>query len=405
MDSSKQYGRFLAWAGAVTVLGAAACAALVVTVDPYRLYGLLDRPGFNHEKPQPERYQKQIKLAGARARQADLLIVGNSRAEIGLDPGYAPLAGGGRRPYNLALAGTRIQVAREQLEQLHQGGLHPRHLIVGAEFLDAPIDPAAPPVPAPATLGPDRAAELAWQFDAVFSLDSLGDALRTLRQQGDAEAPTMSALGFNPLREYGQMARQEGYYALFQQRALDYGKRLAKLPRGLVGPAGSSTNFDQLQAVIEHGVADGARVDVVIYPYHAQLMGLINEAGMGPLFDDWRTRLAHRVDAVRAAHPGARLSLWDFSGYAPYQCEAIPAKGERSSVTRWYWEAGHFKAALGNLMLARLLDQPDQDPAFGTLLDSSTLVANRARLARERQRCQLDNPDLLRAPAAAPAAR
>ncbi|SHH42045.1 SGNH/GDSL hydrolase family protein [Massilia sp. CF038] len=396
MESSTHFGRFLAWTGAVTVLGAAACAALVVAVDPYRLYGLVERPGFNQVKPQPERYQKQIKLAGVRAIHGDVLIVGNSRAEIGLDPAYPALAAGGHTPYNLALAGTRIQVAREQLEQLHRMGQHPRHLIVGAEFLDAPLDPARPPAPAPATAAASPAAELAWRFDAVFSLDSLRDALKTMRLQDAPEAPMMSMQGFNPLREYGKMAREDGYHALFQQRALEYGKRLAKLPRALVGPDGSATSFEQLRAVIEHGAQDGARVDVVIYPYHAQLMALIDDAGMEPMLDEWRTRLTALVATARAAHPDVKITLWDFSGYAPYQCEAIPAKGDRRSVTRWYWEAGHFKGALGNLMLARILDQPDQDPAFGTVLDSASLAANRTRLTRERQQCLAANPALFK---------
>jgi hypothetical protein len=396
MAASPQFGRFLLWSGVLTGAGALACVALVALVDPYRLVGLVDRPGFNHHKPQPERYQKQIKLAGARAARADLLIVGNSRAEIGLDPDYPPLAAGSLRPYNLALAGTRIQVAREQLEQLHRTGQHPRHLIVGAEFLDALADPATPLPPAPPTVHPGAAAELAWRFDALFSLDALGDALKTVRQQKAENAPTMTARGFNPLREYRQLARDEGYYALFQQRAADYGKRFAKLPPSLAGTSGSPSEIAQLRAVVEHGAADGARVDVVIYPFHAQIMVLLESAGMAPVFDAWRTALAREVDAARAAHPGVRITLWDFSGYAPYQCEPIPAKGDRKSETRWYWEAGHFKAALGELMLARMLDQPAAGEPFGLPLTPANLELNRERLVRERAACLAAAPDLFR---------
>lgn len=404
MASSQQFGRFLAWSGAVTVIGAAACAALVVAVDPYRLYGMPERPGFNELKTQPERYQKQIKLAAAQRAGSNVFIVGNSRAEIGLDPDYPALAGPGLRPYNLALAGTRIQVAREQLEQLHRAGVHPRHLIVGAEFLDFPVDPARPNRPPP-TVQAGPAAELAWRFDTLFSLDSLADAVKTVRQQRNENAPTMSARGFNPLREYRQLARAEGYYALFRQRATDYAKRFARMPRGLADANGRSTEFEQLRAVVARGARDGARVDIVIYPYHAQLMAQIDAAGMAPLFDQWRTRLAREIEAERAAHPGVRITLWDFSGYGRYQCEPIPAKGDRRSDTVWYWEGGHFKAALGQLMLARMLDQPQQDPAFGTVLDSAALDLNRARLARERAQCEAANGALFSEAAALVPAR
>ena len=220
MASPREFRAFLAWSGIVAASGVLASVALVLVVDPYRLYRLVEREGFNQVKTQPERYQKQIKLAAARLARADLLIVGNSRAEIGLDPDCPALAAGGLRPYNLALAGTRIQVAREQLEQLDRSGLHPRRLIAGVDFFDFPVDPQAPQLPpgAPAT---GALAELNWRFDTLFSLDSVADALKTMRIQKAPYQSSMTARGFNPLLEYQQMASDEGYSPLFQPRAQD----------------------------------------------------------------------------------------------------------------------------------------------------------------------------------------
>lgn len=394
MASEHQFPRFLVWAGCVAGGGALACMALVALVDPYRLYRLTERPGLNQVKIQPERYQKEIKLAGARAMQADLFILGNSRAEIGLDPDYPGLAALGLAPYNLALAGTRVQVAREQLEQLAAAGQRPKRLIVGVEFLDFPIDPDSVQQSAPATVVATPLASLAWRFDALFSIDSVLDAVKTVRSQNNPDASSMSARGFNPLREYRRMARDEGYYALFRQRAQDYAARFKKLPRGLVTRAtGSAREFDQLQAVMALGVSDGAAIDIVIYPYHAQIMALLDEAGLAPMFEQWKTLLATQVAALRAAHPQARVTLWDFSGYAPYQCEPIPAKGDRKAQTRWYWEAGHFKAELGNVMLARMLD-PQRENEFGFALTPAGIDDNRARVARERAACLAANPAL-----------
>jgi hypothetical protein len=402
MPSPSEFGRFLSWSGALTLTGVAACVALVVAADPYSQYRLLERPAFNQKKPQPERYQKEIKLAGVRAAKADLLILGNSRAEIGLDPDNQALRRTGLSPYNLALAGTRIQVAREQLEQLAADGHQPRQLIVGAEFLDFLIDPKAPPPAAPATVLPDAMATVAWRFDTLFSIDSVLDAVATVRMQNATEVPTMTARGFNPLLEYRKLARSEGYHALFQQRADDYAKRFAKLPRGLLAANGSTKEFEQMRAVLSAGAAAGARVDVVIYPYHAQIMALMERSGLAPVFDQWKTLLAQQVEALRAAHPGVRITLWDFSGYGQYQCEPIPARGDRTTQTTWYWEAGHFKAALGDIMLERMLTAADKqaEPAFGMALTPATIKLNRERIARERSACVLAAPALFSAPAA-----
>ncbi len=404
MADNDAFRRYLALGAAAAGGAMFACVALVLVVDPYRLYRLVERTGFNQVKTQPKRYQKEIKLAGARALKANLLIVGNSRAEIGLDPDYPALSASGLTPYNLALAGTRIQVAREQLEQLAGAGQHPKHLIAGVDFFDFPVDPAAAQQAAAAPAS-GALAELGWRFDTLFSIDSVADALKTMRIQNAAYPSSMTARGFNPLREYQKMARDEGYYALFQQRAQDYARRLRHAPSGLVSRAsGSSREFDQVRAVIERAIGDGATIDVVIYPYHAQVMSLFEAAGLAPLFDTWKGMLAAQMDGLRAAHPAARITLWDFSGYAQYQCEPIPAMGDRKTETTWYWEAGHFKPALGNLMLARMLGAAGAgagaDASFGTPLTTAGLAANRARIARERAACLAAYPSLFRDTAA-----
>lgn len=394
MASPGEFRRFLKWSGMVTATGVAACLALVIAADPYRLYRVLERPGFNLVKTQPLRYRNEIKLDGVRAAGADMFIVGNSRAEIGLDPAYPPLAAAGRAPYNLALAGTRIELAHHQLAQLDSKGQHPRHLIVGAEFLDFPVDPKAPQASATPVPTANALSELAWRFDTLFSLDSVIDAFKTIRMQDARDAQVMTALGFNPLLEYRTLAREEGYHALFQQRAADYAKRFAKAPRGLVAAAtGSSNEFEQLRAVVDKGARAGARVDVLIYPYHVQIMALLESAGMAPMFEQWKAILARQMETLRAAYPQARITLWDFSGYALYQCEPVPAKGDLTSQTRWYWEAGHFKAELGNIMLDRMLGEAG-DQAFGMVLAPSSLDDNRQRIARERAQCAASSPAL-----------
>ena len=394
MTSPPAFGRFLIWWSMVTIGGALACVTLVLVVDPYGLYRLFDKPGFNRIKAQPQRYQEEIKLAGARAQRANMFIVGNSRAEIGLDPDSPALAGSGLSPYNLALAGTRIQIGRGQLAQLRKDGQRARHLVIGAEFLDFPIDGAAAEPAERALHSHDARAELAWRFDTLFSLDSVIDSLKTVGAQRNPDAPRMTERGYNPLLEYRQMARNEGYHALFRQRAADYAQRFRSAPHDLIAASsGTSREFASISALIEEGVRDGARVDIVIYPYHAQIMALMESSGLDQVFDQWKVLMTREVDQLQARHPGARLTLWDFSGYTAYHCEPIPLKDDRKAQTQWYWEAGHFKAALGNLMLAQIM-APGTQASFGHVLTSATLQQNRDRIAAERAQCMAAAPAL-----------
>lgn len=399
MDDNLQFARFLKCSAAVTSAGALLVVLLVATVDPYHLFGLVDVAGFNHVKPSPEHYQQQIKLAQARRMRANAIFLGNSRTEIGIDPDNPRLAARGYSAYNLALSGTGIATARQEFSKLRKQGAAPALAVIGVEFQDFLLDPAdRPAARASSAAGHgEQPFGLQWRVDTLFSMTAAADAVKTLRIQHNPEAETMTARGFNPLLEYGKYARIEGYYSIFQQRALENAGGMLRLPHALVRPAtGSSDDLATLHAMLLALAGDGTETHLVIYPYHAQLLAMFEQAGLWPAFEEWKGLLVREVDAIRRQHSGARIVLWDFSGFSAIQCERIPAKGDTRSATRWYWEAGHFKPAVGDLMLGRVLglEADGAGRQFGVALDAASLERNRARIAAERARCAADYPEL-----------
>jgi hypothetical protein len=63
--------------------------------------------------------------------------------------------------------------------------------------------------------------------------------------------------------------------------------------------------------------------------------------------------------------------------------EAIPGKNDRQSKMQWYWEAGHFKRELGNLILDRIFARADAVDQFGTLLRADNVEAQIALLRKQ----------------------
>lgn len=380
--TSRDHRRFLLALCACLALGILATIALVVIVDPYGLYGVVDRPGFNAVKPGLSRYQVQIKQAHALRLRPQVLILGNSRAEIGFDPAAPAFAAAHGAVYNLAIPGTGLGTSSHQLTQLLAAGVKPTTVILGVEFIDF-LALKSPPA---STAKPG--AKPFWQFDALFSLASVKDALHTLRIQDDAEAATLSADGFNPLRDYGAHVRNDGYHKMFTQRAHE---NVATLKRKSV-TALTQEDFTLLRALLVQAAGSDAAVKLVIYPYHAEWLAMLEAAGLWPLFEQWKVQLVREIAGVKASRPGASISLHDFSGFGPYNCERIPAAGERGAVTQWYWEAGHFKKALGDVVLERLLLPASQSSVPG--LDSTSLAANTRRIAAERLECMATQPDV-----------
>ena len=390
--TASSFKSYLAMLALLLAGGAMLAGAFVVIVDPYGLYGVVRRTGFNAVKPGLSRYQNQIKQEHALRRRPQFIILGNSRAEIGFDPRASALAALGAG-YNLAIPGTGLATAASQFAQLRQAGIYPSTVIVGLEFIDF-LNPAVAPAARPAPAGVSPAQGRAdWRFDAIFSLASVKDAVHTLRIQRDGEAASMSADGFNPLQEYGAHVRRDGYHKMFAQRARESAANLGrKSTRGL-----ATDDFLALRAFLLAMAATQADIKLVIYPYHAQMLAMFEAAGLWPLFDEWKAQLVLAIGDVRVRFPHARISLTDFSGYGAYNCEHIPAANERDAATRWYWEAGHFKKALGDIVLQRLIAPQEiaaGDGQFGMPLDGASLAANRARIAQERGSCAAAQPRL-----------
>lgn len=400
MATAHNWNAFLRCLALTVAGGIVGAIGFVMLVDPYDLYHLFKRPGFNTVKPDLSRHADEIKLTHAVKLNPNIIILGNSRAEIGFDPESPALTRRGYSAYNLAIRGTSIETARRQLDYLLYRGIKPKTIVLGVDFIDFMAAPgtltkgASPPT---ASSPPFAADKWFWRFDSLFSMASLKDALLTLSIQSNEEAAMMTSRGFNPLREYRNMARNEGYFALFQQRAKENAKTYLKKATGVIDMA----EFRHVQAIADFAATSGSEIILIIYPYHSQILALFEETGLWTAFEQWKELLAAEVSAARLSHGDLRISLIDYSGYSPTQCESIPAKGDLESSPRGYWEAGHFKKELGDTVLEQALSlsagtrpPADTEPGFGMRLDETSLALNRQRIAQERSACAGAYPQL-----------
>ena len=361
-------------------MGVLALAAFAnAIVDPYRVFALVDAAGFNARKPRAMEQGYLSKLAGVARVRPQRVIVGNSRAEVGLDPASTAW-GDALVTYNAALPGTGPETALAFLRDAHrEGRLEEGYIgldfidfLVGAPPSDTPSAESIPMVadPRARSLGPPQL-DLPTRLGLLFSLDALRDSARTIAAQRLDSTPDLTPLGFNPMRDYAAMAKHDGYGAFFLQRDEENAAAYLRDPKFIFVPGTrSSPEWDAVDdmAALCGRLARGCTF--VIYPYHAHILELFGLTGLAPSFDAWKAELARRLAIGSHTSAGvpsrSKLTLWDFSGYNRYTCEAVPEVGDRSHVVRWYWEAGHFKRELGDLMIARMRGGDAQD--FGTRL-------------------------------------
>lgn len=394
-----QAKRFCYQLAAVTVSGILIVIFFVALVDPYDLYSWFKIDGINNKKPDSTRYLEEIKLTQASRLNPNLIILGNSRSEIGFDPESPALLEQEYSAFNLAIRGSSLAASSRQFNYLLSKGIKPRKILIALDFVDFLSSSKLPSNNTNSFLQKKieyPVDDWFWKFDSLFSMTSIKDSITTLIIQKDPEAATLTERGFNPLKEYLAAARNEGYFVLFRQRAEENAKIYLKKSSNLL----DKRDFFYFREILKNASSIDCEVIVVIYPYHAQILALFEQLGLLSVFNDWKTEIINEVDSISTLAP-AKISVVDFSGFGEHQCERIPVKGDHQSSTQWYWEAGHFKSALGDIIIKNSLalasdipHSPSNASSFGTKLIRTNLAANQERMLRERENCFKSYPEL-----------
>jgi hypothetical protein len=375
--------RFLrTWLAAVLLI-LAGTAGFNVVIDPYGLHGVA-APA--ERRPRAQTQVRMVKAWRIAEVRPNAVILGNSRVDIGLDPAHPAWPAAARPVYNLGQPGAGLFMVRRYLE--HAVALHrPRLVVIGLDFQDF-LD-AVPPPPAPLAferrlaVGRDgrlNAAaprqRIADTVAATLSLDATVDAVRTVLARADQNAADMTPLGFNPLHEYRALVARQGHHALFLQKTLQY-MAAWRARRALRFDGDGEAAFAELAAIIALCRRQGIDLHLFIHPYHADLLETIRLAGLWDSFENWKRALV-RAAAPPGPDPDPHMVLWDFSGHYDPALEPVPPPGDTVTAMRWFWEAGHYKAALGDRIIARLFGTGAGD--FGRRLTPDTIEPHLAAL-------------------------
>jgi len=362
--------RYLRWFFASFVLVLVCAAAVSLLVDPYRLVG--SPLGLPEAASRPRAVQQLplVKRRGIARTAPRTLILGNSRAEIGFDPGATAWPSDWQVVYNAAIPGSWLKTDFATLRTALDSA-RVIHVVIGLDFLDFLTEDDEP-----LEDGDDAAYSGALTsapaLRTIFSLDSVADSVVTVLATRDPFAADTTSRGFNPLREYVPMVRREGHASLFTQRDTENARRYARLPKSLYRRGGeTSAPWRYLQRVQDLAATHGIAVHFITYPYHAHTLELFRAAGLWPLFEEWKRVLVARL--ATGEEPRG-CALWDFSGYHGYATEPVPVAGDTRDM-QWYWEGGHFKPALGQRMLERVVGAAADDTSFGTCLSRANVEA------------------------------
>jgi hypothetical protein len=388
------------WCG-LTVALVVLVAATNLIVDPYGLFRLVDSAAFNAIKPKAGAHGRMVKAYQVLRVGPRSVILGNSRSEVGFDPRHPAWPEDARPVFNLAIPGTGTSTTLRYLQHVIAGDAGregTRVAVWGIDFMDFLVDEVSASGAASIRQGASRLltdsdrsmtsrralSQLRDFGEVTFALGTFVDSLETVRSQRNPYSADLTPLGFNPMSDYVKITADEGYWAVFRQRDLANIRAYLGRPKAIFNESGgSSPALEDLRKVMQLCRQSGIKLHLVTYPYHAHLLEVIRITGHWPAFEAWKRAVVKIVDDEARVSGGTATSLWDFSEFNAFTTEAIPPKGDRRTRMRWYWEAGHFKRELGDLILARILGSAGADPP-GVLLGPST-IEQRIALVRTQE--------------------
>jgi tetratricopeptide (TPR) repeat protein len=403
---------------------ALAVVSLNVVVDPFRFWDLITIPRINGQRTEFSTSARMAKAQVVCHTQPASVIMGTSRAEVGLDPthpGWSKFPG---RTYDLALAGSGIKELELTLRHAVYASPHLRQVVMALDFLmfnanhEAVVfgtevldfDPGrlltSPSDSCLRTFFYD-ADKLLWTGGVPFdiatvrhqlpdrqgsdsSLEHVLDRLPLYDRNGfrgnnfDALILVAHRDGFRSLIDTmtGKNAGQEAYYASKIWRAGPDQRYCFTRP-------GQPDTISVFRDIVKFARQQGIDIRFVINPIHARMLIALNEIGLWPLYENWKRSLVAVLAEDAERNHAEPFPLWDFSGFNTITTEPIPALGDHRSTMRWWWEPSHYQKATGNLMLDRVLDYGPGlaavPPDFGVLLSPAN-IESRLAVTRERAR-------------------
>ncbi len=336
-----------------------------LVMDPYRAYQLIDIPGINQSKPKAMLSKSKLKVRNVAKLKPATLILGTSRAELGLDPGHKALVEAYPPVYNMALPTSNI-VQHLRILKFVQGKGELKRVLLGLDFamfnasrfeknkLDGRLENV---------LREQEGVPGVQHFNNLFTFEALSDSYRMLtgydvsefvsevrNTEGGLRNPGLWLKAFSAIGHQGMFSHTE---RKFFRRGV-YRSTSDSYFETVVNDTGNGINawgvkkintLDIFSDFLVFCAENKIELNLFISPLHARHQNIIVAENRWQDFEVWKRRMTVAVSAVNGEY-GADYVLWDFSPYSHVTTEPVPFHSEVKM--RWYWESEHYKTALGS---------------------------------------------------------
>jgi hypothetical protein len=367
-------------------------------MDPFYYYGSADRPDINAIRYGVVDYPEAAKVYSVEWYRPHSLIMGSSRAQIGLDPGHKGFV---RPPvYSLAYPGSSMHrtlalfehaVATNQIKQV----------VLAVDFFMFRASTGSDDEFARLAALPDGSAPSPLKHWRARAIDFWRSSFSSTAIKLAASDLFANSQAFD-LRYMRWVMRRDGHNELFSPQNLDYeaifgavegafAKDYATGEFCLSSKPGYSSLGD-LRRLIARARDLAIDLKIVVSPAHATLAEVIDRSGLWPTWETWKREIVRL--ATEYASPNWSTSVFDFSGYNLVTTEPVPI-GAPLSQMRNYWDPSHYKQQVGDLMLDVVLGEHSEasKAKFGKRISLETIEQHLESIRRDQTLWRASHPE------------
>lgn len=362
---------------------AALTTAFTVLADPYGVWGIYRRVGFNMSSPKAEEVERLHKpLAFLRLDpQPEAVFIGTSQMLYALDmDAYSEMTG--KSAFNFGIRGATIYELGRAMEHVLVSDGQVRDIYLNLDlysFLEGEH------------LRPAKLSETFLKYDGQYGVPHItAESFLQTVFSWDALKDSKDKIKANRLKRWQHpyyMASGKAYedtlLDFFQRDHWRFTRSLSMMDRdGNYREARlDQESLEELRRMAELCQERGARLHLFIAPIHARHMELFAE--IWPVYEEWLRALVQIAPVT------------DFCGYNEItMSEAKPGLVDEET-NPYFWDVIHMKTSLGNRVLRGLLGDREALAGFGTVLDRDNVEAHIRELARGRAAWEASHPESL----------
>ncbi len=138
-----------------------------------------------------------------------------------------------------------------------------------------------------------------------------------------------------------------------------------------IGNQGST--LDYFKQIVQLAHEKQINLYFFISPPHARQWEVITQLGLWRQWEQWKREILSITEQESKRYLQSAFSIYDFSGYSIYSTENVPRNGKQEM--QWYCDSAHYKQALGNIILDKMLNAGGQEN-FGRILSTKNIDAH-----------------------------